>query len=199
MRPRGSRAIDTNRIARRFQLPRRSIALIVLLALPGAAAADPPRLTPDEVAGLMKDAGPACVWRFVATTAARPDGAVERWRASECAAAGMWNLRLDAGSDGRLAVTVLLPGDTRQPPAVQEAATLAVLARAADDGCRERRVVDTTVVATTAARSVERWSVVACGQRRDYQLTFTASGAGAPSIGLEPAGETASVPTALSR
>jgi hypothetical protein len=190
---------------RRFPLPPRPIALAILLALPGltlaggVTATAAARLSPDEVAGLLNDGGSACAWRFLETTAATPGTWIERWRAGDCSAAGTWNLQLDVGQDGRLAVTVLLPGETRQPAAVQAAATLAVLARAADDGCRERRVVDTTVLAAEADRSVERWTVVACGQRRAYRLTFTADGAGAPGIDLEPAGAAASPATAPSR
>lgn len=181
---------------RRFPLPPRPIALALLLLLAGGvAAAAPPRLSPAEVAALSGEAGPTCTWRFVETAAAAENTWIERWRASDCAAAGIWNLQLDPGPDGRLAVTVLLPGETRQPPAVQAAATLAVLGRAAGDRCRERRVVDTAVLMAEEGRSVERWTVTACGDRRHYRLVFTADGAGPPSIDLEPAAR----PTALSR
>ncbi|MFP4360509.1 MAG: hypothetical protein ACLFTG_07490 [Alphaproteobacteria bacterium] len=183
-------------VSRRFPLPPRPIALALLLVLAGGvAAAAPPRLSPAEVATLSGAAGPACTWRFVETTPAAENAWIERWRASDCAAAGTWNLQLEPGPNGRLAVTVLLPGETRQPPAVQAAATLAVLGRAAGDRCRERRVVDTAVLTTGEGRSVERWTVTACGDRRHYRLTFTADQPGPPSIDLEPAAP----PTALSR
>lgn len=147
----------------------------------------------------MGEATPGCVWRFVETTPATANAWIERWQANGCAAAGTWNLELDPGPDGRLAVTVLLPGDTRQPPAVQAAATLAVLGRAADDRCRERRVVDTDVLTSDDERSVERWTVAACERRRAFRLTFTADEAGAPSIELEPARAGASPSPTLSR
>ncbi len=183
----------------RFPLSPRPLTLALFLALTGGAAAAPPRLAPAEVAALLSDAAPACVWRFVESWPGAPATWIERWRAGDCAAAGAWTLRLDPGPDGRLAVTVLLPGETRQPAAVQAAATLAVLARAADDRCREREVVDTAVVAAAAHRSVERWTVAACGQRRIYRLTFTADGAGPPNIHLEAVNNAASRPPTLSR
>lgn len=188
------------RITRRFNLPPRPLALAVLLALLwGTAAAEPPRLTPAAVAALVGDAATGCSWRFVESASVAAGGSVERWRPSGCTASGVRNLRLVAGGDGRLAVTVLLPGNTRQPLAVQEAAILAVLSRAAGNGCRERRVVDTAVVATSAKASIERWVVVACGARQAYRLTFTTDAAGPPSIAVEPADATASLPPDVSR
>ena len=167
-------------------------------ALVGEARADRPLLAPDDLSALAGVDAAGCGWRFVAVTGRTADGQVERWRAEACAARGLWNVQLRPEPDGRLAATVLLPGTTRQPPAVQRAATLALLSRAAEADCRRRRVVDTEVVAERADAVVERWTVVACGESRSYRLDFDVEESGLPAIALEPAEERASAPV-LSR
>lgn len=173
----------------RRHLARAGAAWVLL----GAVAHAEPRLAPAQVAALADGAARACAWRFAASWPA-PDaeaGHVERWRAIGCPATPTMNLHVVAAGDGRLDVTVLLPGATRQPPAVQREAALAVLARAAAPSCRERRVSDTVVVDADTARSLERWTVVACGARRTFEVTVSAGDDGRPTITIaahEPAG-----------
>jgi hypothetical protein len=187
-----------NRRAHRSEalVPFLTAGLAVAIALLAAdtdateAGSGAPRLTPSQVGEVFAARAVGCAWRFVETVAtARAH--VERWRPVGCAVETVQNLRVEPAADGSAAVTVLLPGTTRQPAAVQRAATLAVLAVAAPPACRERRVVDTAAGATAAAG--ERWTVLACGRRRQFRLAF-AGGGGAPRITVAPV--TASGPPA---
>lgn len=172
--------------------------LAVLVAVLAADAADAgdaagaPRLTPSQVGELFAGRAVGCGWRFVeAVPAAR--ARVERWRPLGCAVETVQNLQLEAAPEGAASVTVLLPGTTRQPAAVQRAATLAVLADAAPGRCRDRRVVDTAAHEADAANTVEHWTILACGRRRVFRLAFEDTAGGAPHITLAPA--TASEPS----
>jgi hypothetical protein len=180
-------------------LPLRLATLALALGATVAAAAEPPRLTADQVADLLADAAGRCSFGFVETFHPTPRDRVERWRATGCDAPGLWNLQSARVGDGRLAVTVLLPGATRQAPSVQRTATLAVLARAAPADCRDRRIVDTEIVERTDGGTVERWTAHACGARRTFRLTFGADADGPPSVDIAPADTGGAVPTALSR
>jgi hypothetical protein len=155
--------------------------LVVALAAPGAAVADAPVLTADDVAEL--EAAP-CAWRFEARLATAGEAWIERWRPEACTRTAPANIRLAETAAGELAVTRLLPGTTRQPPAVQREATLAVLARAGAPECRARRVVDTGVVAARADAVVERWTVRACGHERAFRLTFSPTDHGLAAIAV---------------
>ena len=179
-------------------LPLRLATLALALWSTAAGAADPPRLTPDQVADLLADAAGRCTFAFVETFHPTPRDRVERWRATGCDAPGLWNLQNARGDDGRLAVTVLLPGATRQAPAVQRTATLAVLARAAPADCRDRRIVDTEILERTDGGTVERWTAHACGARRTFRLTFGADTDGPPSVDIAPADTGGAAPSPLS-
>ncbi|NBB71582.1 MAG: hypothetical protein GVY33_14885 [Alphaproteobacteria bacterium] len=176
-----------------MSFPAAILAVVVtVLAADGADAADAtgatgvtgaPRLTPSQVGELLAARAVGCAWRFVEAveTGRAP---VERWRPLGCAVETVQNLRLARAPDGAASVTVLLPGTTRQPAAVQRAATLAVLAEAAPGRCRDRRIVDT--LALGAATAVEHWTVLACGRRRVFRLAFEDTDGGAPHITLAP-------------
>jgi hypothetical protein len=194
------REFDAERLTREFitLTPRVVAVAVVFGVLSGGAAAEPPRLAPGQVAEVLAERARGCAWEPLTTSPSPPRARIERWRALDCAAAGVWNLLVEPDADRRVAVTVLLPGATRQPPAVQGPAALAVLARAGDDGCRERRVVDTSVIATSPAGGVERWTVVACGERLAYRVAFTARDDEAPGIAVTPLGDAAAAP-AVSR
>jgi hypothetical protein len=180
-------------------LPLLFATLALALGATAAVAADPPRLTEDQVADLLADAAGACTFSFVETFHPTPHDRVERWRATGCDGPRLWNLQSARVGDDRLAVTVLLPGATRQAPSVQRTATLAVLARAAPADCRDRRIVDTEIVERTDGGTVERWTAHACGARHTFRLTFGADADGPPSVDIAPADTGGAVPTALSR
>lgn len=145
-------------------------------------------LAPAQVSELADGAARTCTWRFAAARPAPDEGRIERWRAVGCPATPAMNLHVVAAGEERLDVTVLLPGATLQPPAVQREAALAVLARAAAPGCRDRRVSDTAVVEDGAARALERWTVVACGARRTFAVAVTAGADGRPTIAIAESG-----------
>jgi hypothetical protein len=175
------------------------LAGLVAALVAGAAAAAEPRLSPDQLTRLLADAAPGCRWQFVGARRPAPDEHVERWRARDCDAAGVWNLLLVPGDDDRLAVTVLLPGTTRQPASVQRTATLAVLARAGTAGCDTRRIVDTAVVVAGEGRTMEHWRTLACGERRTFHLTFEANEPGAARFAIAPTDTVEPLSTASSR
>jgi len=169
-----------------LSFPAAILAVVVaLLATDAADATGAPRLTPSQVGELFAARAVGCAWRFVdAVETGRAH--VERWRPLGCAVETVQNLHLEAAPDGAASITVLLPGTTRQPAAVQRAATLAVLADAAPGRCRDRRIVDTRALEAGAATAVEHWTVLACGRRRVFRLAFEGTAGGAPQITLAP-------------
>jgi len=160
--------------------------LVAFASLPANATA--PRLAPEQVARLAAGAGcPAAArWRFEAGWNDPGGGRIERWAARECREPRRLNLHVASAAPGELAVTVLLPGDTRQPATVQQTAALAVLAQAAAPTCRERRVVDTRLRPGGSEATTERWTVEACGARRRFDVVFTTAPDGTVAIRLDP-------------